>query len=494
MPGYENPREATVSIWEQVADSDRFLGSGAFISPRFVLTAKHVVENKVSKSIRLGLVAGHERVPVHTMHCHAQFDIALLDLEREFPEQGLVRLDWVTSAFEDKTVDLYGINPDSHNRDGCKGYTIGNWLSQKGDYLFDHAQRKGFSGGIAVVKGRAVGILTQRHMSEQQGVMTPLYRVREWLQAFLTPSLLLPYPAEVRMQAEQSQNECTRYVRQEIGQLLKKKKLRPLHDLLVKGSEQAEPSSQPENVLLPLDGVFSLESSINKLRDATQECLEQLTDQGSNETADIADEVARVLGWLVLLAVSETWVQNLAGRRESGEHFQLASSAAYIALPVETETGAEVVEARLSRRQAAFALSRGDVEVMSLNRVRLGDLEVGLHADDALTEVKKLIWNAVFKKSHESGVLSPTDEKNLQYTLATRYKLNKHKESFYLLVRPGRDGEVAGHATLLKLRRDLPYLGVFLIGSATGEQVLVMDDVHLMVLIRDFLRMLKDYL
>lgn len=113
MPGYEDPRDAIVSIWGQAAGSDRFLGSSAFISPRFVLTAKHMVENQTSDSIRLGLVAGYERVPVHALRCHEQFDIALLDLEREFPKQGRVRLDCVTSALEKEKIVLYGVNPDS---------------------------------------------------------------------------------------------------------------------------------------------------------------------------------------------------------------------------------------------------------------------------------------------------------------------------------------------------------------------------------------------
>lgn len=56
------------------------------------------------------------------------------------------------------------------------------------------------------------------------------------------------------------------------------------------------------------------------------------------------------------------------------------------------------------------------------------------------------------------------------------------KGSFRIPAR--RDGSAAESSQLLHvLRDDLPHLGAFLIGSTTGEQVLIMHEARLMVLV-----------
>lgn len=47
MPDNRHPKQAVVSIWQkEVLGGGTFLGSGVFISPRLVLTAKHVVDQE----------------------------------------------------------------------------------------------------------------------------------------------------------------------------------------------------------------------------------------------------------------------------------------------------------------------------------------------------------------------------------------------------------------------------------------------------------------
>lgn len=223
MPGDGSPPDAIVSIWGQAVSSGTFLGSGAFISPRHVLTAKHVLKKKIPKTVYLGLVDGYNSVPVHTIHRHQKVDIALIELGRDFPEQGLVRLDCETSALEQTSIVLYGVNPDTLHRDECQDYTIGTWNDQTGTYLFDHAQRRGFSGGVAVAHGRAVGVITRRHTSEQQGVIVPLYVARAWLQGFLAPAVIAPSPPEIQRRDERPQSAFTQQIRREIGDLFKRR-------------------------------------------------------------------------------------------------------------------------------------------------------------------------------------------------------------------------------------------------------------------------------
>ena len=340
MPGDGSPRDAIVSIWGQAVGSGTFLGSGAFISPRHVLTAKHVLKKKTPKSIYLGLVDGYNSIPVHKIHRHQKVDIALIELGRDFPEQGLVRLDCVTSALEKTNIVLYGVNPDTLHRDECQDYTIGTWNARTGTYLFDHAQRKGFSGGVAVSYGYAVGVITRRHTSEQQGVMVPLYVARAWLQNFL-PLLVLPNPLAIQHRDEQSQSAYTQQIRREIGDLFRRRRLRPLGEYLT------EPhGGNPESILIPQETFFSIEAAIEQLHNATRKCLDRLVEHDANAAADVVDDAVRVLGRLVVLAVRETWVEEMARNSKPGAHFQQVLGVSHIALPVETEAGVEVIDAR----------------------------------------------------------------------------------------------------------------------------------------------------
>jgi S1-C subfamily serine protease len=96
MPDGRHPKHAIVSIWhKEVLGDGTFLGSGAFISPRLVLTAKHVVDQeKYPEGFYLGLVDGYPSVPAKTIYVHPDLDIALIDLKKEFASQALVRLAW----------------------------------------------------------------------------------------------------------------------------------------------------------------------------------------------------------------------------------------------------------------------------------------------------------------------------------------------------------------------------------------------------------------
>jgi hypothetical protein len=121
----------------------------------------------------------------------------------------------------------------------------------------------------------------------------------------------------------------------------------------------------------------------------------------------------------------------------------------------------------------------------------LGNLERGLQPTDAARDVKRQLWKAVFKT--EPPVPFP-DDNNLRETLAIRYKRSRRRESYYLLLPTPSSGQESYSSSLLSLlRQALPYLGIFQIGFDTGEQVLVIKEMTLMVWIRDFLSMLGSY-
>ena len=64
MPRASDPRQAIVAVWHKdVGLSGEFLGSGAFISPRLVLTAKHLVDGKQPQGVRFDFIPSQHAVP-----------------------------------------------------------------------------------------------------------------------------------------------------------------------------------------------------------------------------------------------------------------------------------------------------------------------------------------------------------------------------------------------------------------------------------------------
>ena len=445
-----DPRRAIVSIWHGAVLRGKFLGSGAFVSPRLVLTAKHLLETRQSKDICLGLISGTHEVPANALILHKTKDIALIELDRDFGDQDLIRLDCGSSSLEGREVDLYGVNPDSENCDICKGYTLGTWVGQENVYLFDHAQRKGFSGGIVVCQGLAVGVITQRAPDkEQQGVMVPLYSVYDWFKEILSPEILTRYfPSNLpgtlpELRPPQGQNECAQHVRRQLGQWLNRQKLRALRECLTqRAAERHLANAQhlnPVDLLIPQQGPISVESAVNELHAATESCLQGLTDQNSPAVPDIVNGATSLLGWLVLLAVSDAWLQDALAPLES------LLKAERISIPVTTEAGTEVVVSRLHTHQARLALGEDGFRVFNPNRLHWAELEIGPVRSDRLTEIQRLIWKTVMK----SDVLAfgQGEVEELKETLALRYERG---ENYYVIIPAQQDGStVADNATLI---------------------------------------------
>lgn len=103
MPGKSDPRRAIVAVWyREVGSNGEFLGSGAFISPRLVLTAKHLVEDKKPQEIRFDFISGQHAVPAEKIHVHEKYDIALIELIRDFDDQDFVYIDYQNSNLDAK--------------------------------------------------------------------------------------------------------------------------------------------------------------------------------------------------------------------------------------------------------------------------------------------------------------------------------------------------------------------------------------------------------
>lgn len=489
MSQTHDPRSTVVSIWYRaIGQGGSFKGSGAFISPRLVLTAKHVVKDEQADQIKLGFIPGQHEVSAKDIHLPETWDIAVLELSRDFLDQACVRLNCQSSHLEGKRVDLYGINPDTKCRDECQDYTLGTWNPQTNEYLFDHGQRKGFSGGIVVLDGYVIGVISKRHKSEQQGTMVPLYLAFDWLkERFPSLSNLIepPDPPPIPSPSISVHTELVKKARQEISTLLKKQKLTSLRKCLLEQAKERQLNDNlpedPAYLLVP-EGVFSVEQSLEDLHQATQKCLEKLRDQDSDLVSAVISNAPDLLGWLVVLAVSETWLQ------EEAELAERLLNANHVAVPIKTKAGTEVVFSRLCSHAAKLELGDDGVSVFSPRQLAWPNLEMGIDQKDRLNEIKKLIWKAVMKTT-VTGEFSQDHEDRLRERLAVRYGRG---EGHYLIISHSADSAKTIDAVILnQLRNDLPHLVPFMIGTKSGNQVFVIGEFTLEALVGEFFLLLQ---
>jgi hypothetical protein len=487
MPTSVDPRHAIVSLWHRaIGANGEFLGSGAFVSPRFVLTARHVVENKQPAEIRLGLVTGQYAVPATHLYVHEQRDIALIELERDFQDQGLVGLDCQSSSLERAKVDLYGVNPDTKSRDQCNSYTVGTWDDKSGEYLFDHAQRKGFSGGIVVLNGLAVGIISRRHRQEQQGAMVPWYTVADWLTGFL-PELArahVPPRLPVSSLPQIPQDEFTDKVRDAIRSLLREHRGQPLHDAIVKraGAKSAADA-------LVSQQSFNVIDALDLLHHATQDCLHALVKQNPDSIEPTKEVAKKIHGWLVLLAVNQDQVHAAGCAFDPWQ-----GGIIDIAIPLETEAGTEVLVASLGDRAAWFKLKNDDQygpRVVGKDGLTADDLEYGIGQQDQIEGILGRIWIEVMKSTAPIP-FSPRERKQLRATLAGRERRKENHYYITVTLDPLSSSPLASKVLLQELLDALPSLRVIYIGSEQGEGILLMDEYELWESIKAFLLMLRD--
>lgn len=286
------------------------------------------------------------------------------------------------------------------------------------------------------------------------------------------------------------QIEFARRVREEIDKLFadRKIKLRALRDLLLERSAALQPDRTPPNspgdLLVPRQTAFDVKSSIDDLHSTVETCLQQLSDQGSSEVSAIVSGATEVLGWLALLAVSETWLQEQSGLLDR------LLIADHVSIPLQTDVGTEVVFARLrAKRPARLTLDKDGVQIFNPNRLEWVQLELGISRTDRIMEIRKLIWKEIMKSDAPSFGQGELEE--LKETLQTRYERG---ESYYIIIRNSSNSSVVSDdAILMQLRSDFPHLCAFLIGAQTDERVLVVPERRLVVLVREFLLMLRKY-
>ena len=205
MPIARDPRDAVVSVWDQASMGDGHIpiGSGVFISPQYVLTARHVVKNAVAKGLGvwLGNVRHSEHGLVHVTEIFpcpkARLDIALLKLDFVNTQQPWLWFDLQDQDLQGKKVALHGVLPQekhSITRADCTILTRKNPLNF---VLIDYAQAMGLSGGAVTFNRVIVGVICARYKEESLGCILPISAARAWLQDFPELQQFVPRPGSI---------------------------------------------------------------------------------------------------------------------------------------------------------------------------------------------------------------------------------------------------------------------------------------------------------
>jgi hypothetical protein len=265
-------------------------------------------------------------------------------------------------------------------------------------------------------------------------------------------------------------------IRDKIKLILKSNKLAVLtiHEALLK----TEPSnSVAEEILIPIGETFSPETSIRKLRRATETSLEQSPDQ-KTEIKKYANEL---MGWLILLCVNGKHLQN------GGKPLIDLDKTTEIVVPVKTHTGMEVFVARLQERAAKFNL-KGTDKALGEGFIDPADLEIGLLKSDRIKEIKELIYCEVFKRKP-----SPSEDWQGRLKNTLEFESEDRNKMYYVTLSHLRYSEIADIIKQLKV--DLPHLRILITGREVNNSnpILIMDESRLEALVLSFLNTLAEF-
>jgi hypothetical protein len=313
MPVARDPLDALVSVWAHATTGpdQTPIGSGIFIAPRYVLTAKHVATaaQRHDGKIWLGNVRDkQDLIHVNAVHDHAHLDVALLELEMPNDRQPWSRVDLRKRDLKQQQVCLYGVLPHEKESTMKSGCTIMAYEETYGYYLTDYRHVEGFSGGVATIDSVIVGVINARYKEEDLGTIIPVSAAGEWLQGFpeLRPSFL-PFGGGPQPDTPITlipRDTFTHKVRGRIRALLQRPHMQALHEAI----GQRAGGQSAEDVLIPLQPT-SLVEALDHLYHATKSCLQRLPAQQPEQIERMKHDIREIFGWQIVLVVNHDQVQ-----------------------------------------------------------------------------------------------------------------------------------------------------------------------------------------
>lgn len=230
----------------------------------------------------------------------------------------------------------------------------------------------------------------------------------------------------------------------------------------------------PETEVLDVDYI---ETAITTYHVAVEAVRDSLLHSGSSTMNDLKS----LLGWLVLLSVSDVW---LDVHQKILEKWQTVE---FIELPLKRELGAAVVIARWGKKNAEIKLDGRYAEVYGERQFRAEFFEENLCRKDALTDLKNAIWKSVYKDSdppRDGNYGGLAEILKIRYKRGTPHYIILNSDQYQGLIQRNRQ-------IMLDLRKALPYLGTVVIGTDAGDEAMILPEETLEALILEFLNMLK---
>lgn len=220
----------------------------------------------------------------------------------------------------------------------------------------------------------------------------------------------------------------------------------------------------PEDVLIPKNNPVLPEPSIRALRKAVLACLQPT----QTHAADIKQRASKIMGWLILLCVD-------------AEHAIDIDNVNEIVVPYTTSAGIEVFVARLEQRPASL-LIKGSDKVHGYGHVELADLELGFTTPDCLQQIKKAVYNEVFKKDPVLG-----DDWLAKLKKMLELHAEDDRKLYYFSLPIARRSELT--ETITQLKACLPKLQILITGACEdgSQSIAIMAEGELEALIIHFL-------
>lgn len=190
-------KDALVSFWNSPDSTDRahFVGSGFFIAPARVLTAKHLIQGSGGLWLRpeAGAIGVHP-VVAGGVTAHEKLDAAVVTLEA-MPVGATVLRPFLGKTQPDE-VRLNGYFEG--RREAPHPYGVTRFDEGEAHYLLSSKQPKGQSGSAACIGARVWG-MTVRHYDDpniHRGCAIAIHQLWEWLRKQI-PDLdqILPPPS-----------------------------------------------------------------------------------------------------------------------------------------------------------------------------------------------------------------------------------------------------------------------------------------------------------
>ncbi len=181
--------DSLVAVFSARNGQETFEGSAFFITPRHLLTAKHVVYDVQKKMVKshtyLRLVHGHTKwnLSQDNFEFHESKDVALLTLAHPVSGQQHGDLANIQAGHQGLAVSIWGVDKGSEARAPMKSHTLTTYDSDIHMYKLDHQVLGGYSGGLVAAGESLIGIVIQRHKEDQFSLALPLYELKEWVKS-----------------------------------------------------------------------------------------------------------------------------------------------------------------------------------------------------------------------------------------------------------------------------------------------------------------------